>query len=84
MNKRFMEEQIVAVLNVTAVSGEDWATARRHGINETTRYRWRAKYGGKQQREVRRLRQLEDENALLANLVAGVSSPSTRTIEGRL
>jgi putative transposase len=72
--KRFTEEQIVAVLQEAAASpGAGRATARRHGITETTLYRWRAKYGGMQTSDVRRLRQLEDENARLKKLVADLS-----------
>jgi putative transposase len=46
---------------------------RTHGITETTFYRWRAKYGGMQKAEVRRLKQLEDENRRLKRLVADLS-----------
>lgn len=72
--KRFTAEQIVAVLQEAAASpGAGRATARRHGITETTLYRWRAKYGSMQTSDVRRLRQLEDENARLKRLVADLS-----------
>ena len=64
--KRFTEEQIVAVLQEAAAApGAGRARARRRGITETTLYRWRAKYGSMQTSAVRRLRQLEDENARL-------------------
>ena len=46
---------------------------RKHGITETTFYRWRAKYGGMQKAEIRRLKQLEDENRRLKKLVADLS-----------
>lgn len=72
--KRFTEAQIVAVLQEAAGEGATGrAVARRHGITETTLYRWRAKYGGMQQSEVKRLRVLEDENARLKKLVADLS-----------
>ena len=44
--------------------------ARRHGVTETTLYRWRAKYGGLQVNEAKRLKALEDENRRLKKLVA--------------
>ncbi len=47
--------------------------ARHRGITATAPYRWRAKYGGMQTSDVRRLRQLEDENARLKKLVADLS-----------
>ena len=46
---------------------------RRHGITETTFFRWRAKYGGMQKAEIRRLKQLENENRRLKKLVADLS-----------
>ena len=46
---------------------------RRHGISRQTFYRWRAKYGGLEVSEARRLRQLEDENRRLKQLVADLS-----------
>ena len=72
--KQFTEEQIVAILQEAAAApGAGRPTARRHGVTETTLYRWRAKYGGLQTSDVRRLRQLEDENARLKKLVADLS-----------
>ncbi len=46
---------------------------RKHGITETTFYRWRAKYGGLQVSEARRLKTLEEENRRLKRLVADLS-----------
>jgi transposase-like protein len=70
MKKRFTEEQIVSILR-EAESGQSVAeTARRHGVSEPTIYGWRRKYGGMEQAEVRRLRDLEKENARLKRLLA--------------
>lgn len=70
---RFTDEQIVGVLHEATASGNIREVCRRHGITETTFYRWRAKYGGMQKAEVRRLKQLEDENRRLKKLVADLS-----------
>jgi putative transposase len=70
---RFTEEQIVRVLqeNVAGTTIRD--VCRRHGITETTFHRWRAKYGGMQVSDARRLKTLEDENRRLKKLVADLS-----------
>jgi putative transposase len=69
MKKRFTEEQIVAILR-EADAGSVAEVARRHGVSEPTIYGWRRKYGGMEQPEVRRLRELEKENARLKRLLA--------------
>jgi putative transposase len=71
--KRFTEEQIVGVLHEAAGGAPIREVARRHGITETTFYRWRAKYGGLQVSEAKRLKSLEDENRRLKRLVADLS-----------
>jgi putative transposase len=66
---RFTEEQMVAIIREAdreLVS----AVAKRHGISEQTIYTWRKRFGGLQANDVRRLRQLEAENARLKKLVA--------------
>lgn len=70
---RFTDEQIVGILHEGAGAGTVREVCRRHGITETTFYRWRAKYGGMQKAEIRRLKQLEDENRRLKKLVADLS-----------
>jgi putative transposase len=67
---QFTEAQIIAVLQEAEAGAVVRDLCRRHGITETTFYRWRAKYGGMQVSEARRLKQLEAENARLKRLVA--------------
>jgi putative transposase len=68
--KRFSEEQIISVLKEAEAGAKTADLCRRHGISEQTFYRWKSKYGGIEVSEVRRLRQLEDENRKLKHLVA--------------
>jgi putative transposase len=71
MKKRFTEEQIVAILREAETGNKTVAeVARQHGVSEPTIYGWRNKYGGMEQAEVRRLRDLEKENARLKRLLA--------------
>lgn len=71
--KRFSDEQIVGILQEAAGVSTVREVCRRHGITETTFYRWRVKFGGMQKAEIRRLKQLEDENRRLKQLVADLS-----------
>ena len=66
---RFTEEQMVGVIRETDREPVS-AVAKRHGISEQTIYTWRKRFGGFQASEVRRLKQLEAENARLKKLVA--------------
>jgi putative transposase len=66
---RFTEEQMVAIMR--EADREPVAmVAKRHGISEQTIYVWRKRFGGLQSNDVRRLKQLEAENARLKKLVA--------------
>ena len=67
---RFTEEQIIAVLKEAEAGSKTGDLARRHGVSEATIYNWRAKYGGLEVSEAKRLRALEDENAKLKRLLA--------------
>jgi putative transposase len=66
---RFTEEQMVAVMR-EADREPVAVVAKRHGISEQTIYVWRKRFGGLQSNDVRRLKQLEAENARLKKLVA--------------
>lgn len=68
--KRFSEEQVIGVLKEADSGVATTEVCRRHGITTTTFYRWKAKFGGMEVSEARRLRQLEDENRRLKHIVA--------------
>ena len=67
---RFSEEQIIAILKEAENGEKVTELCRRHGISDATFYVWRSKYGGLEVSEMRRLRQLEEENRRLKGIVA--------------
>jgi len=67
---RFSEEQIIAVLKEAEAGAKVTELCRRHGISDAAFYTWRKKYGGLEVSEMRRLRQLEEENRRLKAIVA--------------
>ena len=67
---RFTEEQIIAVLREHEAGAKTADLARKHGISEAALYNWKARYGGMDVSEAKRLKQLEDENAKLKKLLA--------------
>jgi putative transposase len=69
MKKRFTEEQIIGVLKDQESSGQTAELCRRHGISPATFYKWKAKYGGMEVSDARKLRALEAENARLKKLL---------------
>ncbi len=71
--KTFTEEQIVTILRAVEAGASAVDTCRKYGITETTFYRWKRKYEGMGIAETRRLRQLEEENRKLKQLVADLS-----------
>ena len=70
---RFTEEQIIKVLKAVEAGEKATDVCRKHGISEQTLYRWKAKYGGMDVNEARRLKQLEDENRRLKHAVADLT-----------
>lgn len=69
--KRYTEEQIIAILKEASAGGSVVGEViRRHGISPKTYYAWKAKYGGMEISEARRLKQLEEENRRLKRVVA--------------
>lgn len=70
MKKRFTEEQIIRVLKEAEAGAKTGDLCRRHGISEATFYNWKAKFGGMDVSDAKRLKQLEVENAKLKRLLA--------------
>jgi putative transposase len=67
---RFTESQIVAILNEGAAGVPVAEILRKHGISRPTYFNWKSKYGGASVPELRRLRELEAENAKLKRMYA--------------
>jgi putative transposase len=67
---RFTEEQIIAVVREHEAGAKTGDLARKHGISAATLYNWKAKYGGMDVSDAKRLRSLEDENRKLKKLLA--------------
>ena len=67
---RFSEEQIIAILREQEAGAKTADVCRKHGISDATFYKWKAKFGGMDVSEARRLKALGDENAKLKKLLA--------------
>ncbi len=67
---RFSEEQIIAILKQQEGGVATADVCREHGISSATFYKWKAKFGGLEVSDARRLKALEDENAKLKKLLA--------------
>lgn len=65
-----IQKQIIAVLREHEAGAKTADLARKHGVSEATLYNWKAKFGGMDVSEAKRLKQLEDENAKLKKLLA--------------
>ncbi len=68
--KRFAEEKIIGILKEHEAGASAAVLARRHGVSEQSIYRWKAKFGGMEVSDAKRLRALEDENTRLKRLLA--------------
>jgi putative transposase len=68
--KRFTEEQIIGILREQEAGAKAADLARKYAVSQTTLYNWKAKFGGMEVSEAKRLKQLEDENVKLKKLLA--------------
>jgi putative transposase len=73
MKVRFTEEQIIKILKEHEGGKKAADIVREHNITEQTFYRWKSKYGGMDVSEAKRLKQLEEENRRLKEMVADLS-----------
>lgn len=70
---RFSEEKIIAVLKQAEAGVKLAELARKHGVSEATLYNWKARYGGMDVSQLRRLKELEAENGRLKRMYADLS-----------
>ena len=70
---RHSEEKVIAAVKQMEAGRKAAEVAREMGVSEATMYAWKAKFGGMQVNDAKRLRQLEDENRRLKSLVADLS-----------
>jgi putative transposase len=76
MNKRLTESQIVGILKEAASGISVPEVCRNHGVGQSTFYKWRSKYEGMEASDVRRMKELEDENRRLKQMYADLSLKS--------
>ena len=69
-NSRFTEAQIVGIIKESEAGANTAELCRRHGISQTTFYKWKSKFGGMEVSDVAKMRALEDENRRLKRLLA--------------
>ena len=70
---KFTEAQIIGILNEQEQGIKVSDLCRKHGISDATFYNWKSKYGGMMVDELKRLRELEQENARLKKIIANQS-----------
>ena len=70
---KFTETQIVAVLKAADAGMKVEELCRKHGISPATYYNWKAKYGGMEASDIKRMKELEEENNKLKRMFADIS-----------
>lgn len=76
MSKRLNETQIVGILKEAEAGTPVPELCRKYGVGNSTFYKWRSKYGGMEASDVKRLKELEDENRRLKQMYADLSLKS--------
>lgn len=82
MKKRYKEEQIIKILKEAESGLKAEELCRRYGISPSTLYAWKAKFGGMEVSDAKRLRTLEEENRRLKQIVAdqALDNQALRTV----
>jgi len=70
---RFTETQIVSILQQQEVGKSVKDITREHGISDATFYNWKARYGGMQVSDVKKMKDMEEENSRLKRIVANLT-----------
>lgn len=70
---KFSETQIIAILNEADAGLSVKEISRKHGISDATYYNWKSKYGGMSASELKRMREVEEENAKLKKMYADLA-----------
>ncbi len=70
MKKRFTEEQIIGILKEHEAGAKTAELCRRHGVSQASFYQWKAKFGGMDVSDAKKLKSMELENAKLKRLLA--------------
>lgn len=70
---RFTESQIVGILNEVEAGMKVSDVCRKHGVSNQTFYVWKSKYGGMSVSDIKRLKELEDENTKLKKMFADMA-----------
>ena len=70
---KFSETQIISILKAVEAGRSVRDVCREHEVSDATYYKWKQKYGGMQASDIKRLRELEDENRRLKKMYAELS-----------
>ncbi len=82
-NSRFGEQQIIKSLKSAYAGMKVQDLCRQYGISDANHYKWKSKYGGMEDAEIKRLREIEAENAKLKSLFADLALENRTLVNGR-